>query len=100
MPLYTGNKDSVEEFLGMFTNPKRPDEWSSKPYTSEQKKEVANHKTYWQIWNHCARNSSTFREMYHQIKNKTCTMNKRQRDYLVGMFEDPTHERYFNENEN
>ena len=41
----------AREFHGMFINPENDNEWSSEPYTLEQKRGYTRHERFWDIMN-------------------------------------------------
>lgn len=89
MPIYTGTGTpgdpdfQMEEFEGFFTNPDNPDEWSSEPYPL-QKKAIRRAEI---LYEYMSDNQCTFKEVYEQVKSKTCTLSKSMRDYVVETME-------------
>ena len=88
MPIYTGSGDPksedffMEEFMGFFINPYNEDEWSNEPYP-EQKKEIAKMQ---QIKKYCDGKYS-LDMVYDQIQNKTCSLPRSLRDYVINIIE-------------
>lgn len=76
----------AREFHGMFINPENEDEWSSEPYTLEQKRGYDDHERFWDIMNFYG-NSKSIEEIYNEIKIKKSILSRRNRDFIVEAYE-------------
>ena len=73
----------MQEVQGAYVNPNNPNEWSSEPYP-EQKKWVNMKNEVLDYMN----GRFTLRDVYNQIKAKTCPLSIRLREYVVSHFDD------------
>ena len=83
MPFYYGSSadgSDMKEFRGMYTNPANEEEWSSKPFTKEQRLED-------DIYDYCAANLRSYRDEYHLILMKKSKLSSAHRAYLVEIVE-------------
>ena len=86
MPIYTGSTadgSDMKEAEGMFINPDNDDEWSSRPYPSQQKiisikEELLDYQN----------GRYTLDDVYKQIQNKTCKLSKRLREYVLSHYDE------------
>ena len=86
MPIYTGKSadgSDMREAEGVYINPNNPDEWSNQMYP-EQAKE---HRTYLEVFNYMD-GKYTLNDVYKQILEKSCLLNKRCRDYVLSYYDE------------
>ena len=77
----------AREFHGMFINPENDNEWSSEPYTLEQKRGYTRHERFWDIMNSYG-NSKSIEEIYNEIQNKKSDLSRKNRDFIVKAYKD------------
>jgi len=85
MPIYYGkSKDGsdMKEFEGFYVNPDNDNEWSSQPYPSQRrmidkKNSVLDY----------MKGKYTLDDVYAQIKNKTCKLSYRLRQYVLSHYD-------------
>jgi len=86
MPFYKGkSKDGsdMEEVEGVYVNPNNENEWSSEPYR-EQRKLIKIKNELLDYMN----GRYTLNDVYNQIKNKTCKLSYRLRQYVLSHYDE------------
>lgn len=86
MPFYKGKSadgSDAEEVHGAYQNPNNPDEWSSRPYP-EHIRIMNKQRAVLQYMN----GRYTLRDVYEQIKAKTCGLSASQREYVLSHFDE------------
>lgn len=86
MPFYIGRSadgSDMEEFGGMYVNPKNTNEWSSQPYP-EQQRFINMNNIVFEYMN----GRYTLDDVYNQIKNKTCPLSRNVREYVLSHYND------------
>lgn len=86
MPLYTGKSadgSDMTEFEGLYINPNNENEWSNTPYPSQlpdirTKNEVLDYMN----------TRYTLDDVYLQIQNKNCLLNKRCRNFVLSHYDE------------
>jgi len=72
---------------GVFVSPDG-NEWSSEPYTSEQRAMLKQQRIYERCWNHIAKYSRTFREEYNLIMAGRSILPKACRNFIIQCIEE------------
>ena len=86
MPIYRGKSadgSDMEEVEGVYVNPDNNNEWSSKPYPSQQKL-INIQKEYSDYVN----GRFTLNDVYKQIQAKKCPLPVRVREYVLSHYND------------
>lgn len=68
--------------LGVFVSPDGK-EWSTKPFTSEQRVRLKQHRIYERCWNHIAKYRRTLRDEYNLIMEGKSILPKNCRNFIV-----------------
>lgn len=86
MPFYRGKTadgSDAEEVSGGYQNPKNPEEWSSRPYPEHIR--IMNKQTA--VYKYMD-GKYTLRDVYNQIKSKTCGLSLSLREYVLSHFDE------------
>lgn len=81
--IYTGKSaDGSDAYPanGVYVNPDNPNEWSSKPYTKEDK-------MWEELYPYLAKSLRSLKDEYELINKKESSLSKRLRDYVVHLME-------------
>ena len=84
MAFYTGKSadgSDAREVEGMYINPLNPNEWSNKPYPTQQK--IININT--ELRNYM-NGIYCLNDVFKQIQGKKCTLPKRIRDFVLSHY--------------
>lgn len=86
--IYTGrSKDGSDAIqAGLYVSPDEK-EWSNMPYTKTQKEHASQTRIHWIVFGHIS-GKRTLRDEYNLIKNKTSTLPRTCRDYVITAIEE------------
>ena len=99
MPIYTGRStdgSDMEEVSGAYINPYNPNEWSTNPYIfrnifipegPKESKSQRDYKAKVRAIRKYMNGKYCLRDVYEQIKAKTCTLSAAQRAYVLSHFD-------------